>query len=248
MADHPQLAARGDRGILLPQRSRRAVARVGERRLAVFDECGVERFEIGEPEEHLTAHLEHVGYRVVVAGREPFGDVVDGAGVERDVLAGAAVAAGRGSDQPSVAVDQRQCDAVDLQLAQKRHVVADLGVDARRPQVELLGAEHVVQRQHPLQMLGGGEVGGEAGAADQLGRRVGRAQLGMLVLERGEPAQQLVEVRVGDDRRVAHVVAELVFAHLVGQFTPSAADFGREPDQPLLSSPWQAIGGRRQLR
>ena len=77
VADHPQLAASGDRGILLPQRPRRAVARVGERRLAVFDQCGVERFEIGEPEEHLTAHLEHVGYRIVVAGGEPLGDVVD---------------------------------------------------------------------------------------------------------------------------------------------------------------------------
>ena len=170
----------------------------------------------------------------------------------RDVLTGATVATRRGPDQPAVAVDQSQRDAVDLELTQKGNVGADFGVDAARPQVELLGAEHVVQRQHPLQVLGGGEVGGEAGAADELGRRVGCAQLGMLVLERGETAQQRVEVRVGDDRRITHVVAELVFAHLVGQFTPTAADLGpngiRPQDQPLLSSPWQAIGGRRQLR
>ena len=49
----------------------------------------------------------------------------------------------------------------------------------------------------------------------------------MLILECGQPTQQLVEVRVGDDRRVAHVVAELVFAHLVGQFAPKTSDFGR---------------------
>ncbi len=85
----------------------------------------------------------------------------------------------------------------------------------------------VVQRQHPLQMVGGREIGGETGAADELGRRVGCAQLGMLVLECGKTTQHLVEVRVGDDRGVTHVVAELVFAHLVGQFTPTTADFGR---------------------
>ena len=32
--------------------------------------------------------------------------------------------------------------------------------------------------------------------------------------------------RVGDDRRVADVVAELVFAHLVGELLPSAAHIG----------------------
>ena len=72
----------------------RAVARIGERRLALGDQPGVEVLEVGEPEEHLAAHLEHRGYRVFVSGGEPFRDVVDGARVERDVLAGAAVAAG----------------------------------------------------------------------------------------------------------------------------------------------------------
>ncbi|MDT5253529.1 MAG: hypothetical protein QOG95_5428, partial [Mycobacterium sp.] len=40
-------------------------------------------------------------------------------------------------------------------------------------------------------------------------------------------AQHDVEIGVGDDRRVPHVIAELVFTHLVGQFTPPAADLGR---------------------
>ena len=38
--------------------------------------------------------------------------------------------------------------------------------------------------------------------------------------------QQLVELAVGDDRRVTHVVAELVFAHLVGEFLPLPAQVG----------------------
>ena len=226
VADHPKLAAGGDGGILLPQRARGAVARVGKRRLAVFDQCSVEGFEVGEPEEHLAADLEDVGYRIALGGRQLFGDVVDGARVVGDVLAGAAVAAGRRAHQPAVAVDQRQRDTVDLEFAQIRHVVADLGADARRPQVEFLGAEHVVEGQHPFQVLGRGEVGGKAGAADELGRRIRCAQLGMLVLECGQSPQQLVEVRVGDDRRVAHVVAELMFAHLVGEFAPLPAHVG----------------------
>ena len=63
VADHPQLAAGGDRGILLPQRSGGAVARVGERRLALGDQARVELFEVGHPEEHLAAHLQHPRHR-----------------------------------------------------------------------------------------------------------------------------------------------------------------------------------------
>ena len=184
VADHPQLAAGGDRRILLAQRSRGAVARVGERRLARLDQARVERLEVRHLEEHLAAHLEDFGHRVIVAGGEPFGDVVDGAGVERDVLAGAAVAPGRRPDQPPVAVDQRQCDAVDLEFAQVVRVVTDLGVDPGGPGAEFLGAEGVVEAQHPFQVLGRLEIRREARAADQLGGRIGRAQLGMLFLER----------------------------------------------------------------
>ena len=75
-------------------------------------------------------------------------------------------------------------------------------------------------------MFGGGELGREAGAADQLRRRIGRPQLGVVVLERLQLAQQLVELGVGDDRRVPDVVAELVVTHLVGEFLPAAAQIG----------------------
>ena len=61
VADHPELAPGGDRRILLPQRPGRAVARIGERRLTLLDQTGVEVFEVGDPEEHFAAHLEHRG-------------------------------------------------------------------------------------------------------------------------------------------------------------------------------------------
>ena len=94
------------------------------------------------------------------------------------------------------------------------------------PGRQLLGREDVVQAEHPLEMVGGREVGREARAADQLRRRIGCPQLGVFVLERLQLAQQLVELRVGDDRRVADVVAELVLTHLVCQFLPAAAQIG----------------------
>src|SRR5580693_1467123 len=150
---------------------------------------------------------------------------------QRDVLAGTTVAPRCRPDQPTIAVDQSQSDTVDLELTQIRHVrniTADLSADARCPQVEFFGTEHVVQGQHPFQMVGRREISGEARAADELSGRIRCAQLGMLFLECGEPPQHLVEFRVGDDGRVTHVVAELVFAHLVGQFTPLPPNFGRD--------------------
>ena len=61
VADEAQVAGRGDPRILLPQRSGRRVARVGERRLAVGDQRLVQRGELLDREEHLAADLEHVG-------------------------------------------------------------------------------------------------------------------------------------------------------------------------------------------
>ena len=173
------------------------------------------------------------------------GHVVDGAGVQRDVLAGAAVTAGGGTHQSAVAVDQRQRDAVDLELAQVMRVFADLAADARRPGGEFLGRKHVVQAQHPLEVLGRGEVGREPGAADQLGRRIGCPQLGVLLLQRRQFAQQFVEFGIGNDRRIPHVVAELVLAHLVGKFLPAAAQVGSRGFVGLLRQRRLRIGDLR---
>ncbi|COW94196.1 Uncharacterised protein [Mycobacterium tuberculosis] len=239
MADHPQPAARGDRRVFLAQRSRRAVAGVGERRLALLDEAGVERLEVVQPEEDLAADLEDLGHRVVVAGGEPFGNVGDGPGVQGDVLAGAPVAAGGGPGQPSLAVDQRQRDAVDLELTQVMCGVSDLGMDAAGPGGEFVGGERVVEAEHSFEMVDGLEIRGEAGTADQLGRRIGRAQLGMLLLEGFQTAQQLVEFRVADDRRVPHVITELVLTHLLGQCLPLPQHLGSG-----LIGVWGAHSGR----
>ena len=67
--------------------------------------------------------------------------------------------------------------------------VSDLGVDAGRPGAEFVWRESIVEAEHPFEMLGRLELGREAGTSDQLGGRVGRAQLGVLLFERLKTAQ-----------------------------------------------------------
>ena len=64
--------------------------------------------------------------------------------------------------QRAVAVDQADRHPVDLELAQVVRVVADLARTPAGPRRQLVRGEHVVQAQHPLEMLGRGEAGGEA--------------------------------------------------------------------------------------
>ena len=73
-------------------------------------------------------------------------------------------------------------------------------------------------------MFGGGELGGEAGSADQLGGRVRHPQFRIALLKRDEFMEQRVELGIRDDRRVFDVVPELVFTHRLGEFLPASAD------------------------
>ena len=65
--DEPQRPGGGDPRVLLPQRARGGVARVGERRLALLDHAGVDVGEGGDREVDLAAHLEQ--FRHVVPGQ-----------------------------------------------------------------------------------------------------------------------------------------------------------------------------------
>ena len=71
--------------------------------------------ELLDREEHLAAHLEQPGTSSPASSRGHGGD---GAHVERDVLAGRAVAAGQRAHQSAVLVEQVDGHAVDLELAQ----------------------------------------------------------------------------------------------------------------------------------
>ena len=216
VADHPKRTSRGDGRVLLSQRTGRAVAGVGERRLTLLDEAGIQARKIGDHEEDLAANLQHRRDREFLCPGECLGNITDGACVEGHILADAPITTGRGPLQTTLPVDQRDRHPVDLQLAQVVRLGAEFVLHPDRPRLQLLGIEDVIEAEHPFEMLGGSELGGEAGPADELRGRICHPQFRVALLERGELMEQRVEFRVGDDRRVFDVVPELVLAHLVG--------------------------------
>ncbi len=175
-------------------------------RLAGLGPGGVELLELLGREEHLAAHLDIGRDGVLLAGLEPVRDRADRADVGRDVLADAAVATRDAAGQHAVLVRQRDRQAIDLELAEELGVVDAFAQDARVPALELLDRERVVEAVEPLPVLVGLERRRDH-AADLLRRRVGRAELGQLLLEALELADQLVVVVVGDDRCVVAVIA-----------------------------------------
>ncbi len=113
----------------------------------------------------------------------------------------------------------RQVDreAVDLQLAQEVVLgAADVLVDALGPGRQLQVVERVVQGEHAGAVDDGRELR-LVGPGDLLGRGVRRAQLGVLLLQRLQGAQEFVELRVADDRGVVHVVPEAVLLDLLSE-------------------------------
>ena len=153
---------------------------------------------------------------------------LDGLDVVGDVLPRAAVAAGQCPHQPALLVEEVDREPVDLELAQVV-VAGRAGVagDPRRPRGKLLGREAVVEGQHPLEVVDRREVGGEDRATHLLGRALGRAQLGELLLQLVEPADHPVVVAVADRRRISDVVAEPVILDLLRQLGVPGADVVR---------------------
>ena len=224
VADQPQVPRRGDPRVLLPQRARGGVARVRERRLAGLHQRGVEGLEVGQPEVDLAADLDQLGNRELGSTGEPLRHLLERAHVERDVFPRAPVAPRERPGEQAVLVEQVHREPVDLQLAEVGHG-ADLARDALGPGPQLVRGEGVVQAEHALQVVVRRELRGEL-AAHLLRGRIRRRELGMALLELHQLPPQRVELPVGDDRRVEHVVAELMISHLGGQPRVSLTSFG----------------------
>ena len=150
------------------------------------------------------------------------GTPADRAHVGGHVLADLPVAARRAADELPVLVHDRDRDAVDLRLAHVARLAAQPLDDAVAPGGQLLVVEGVVERQQRRGVAHRREQRGDRDAAHALGRRIGRQQLGVPLLERVELAHQLVEVGVGDLGRVEHVVAVGVVIDLRAQLVDAA--------------------------
>ncbi len=185
VAEEAQGAIRGDGRIELPERAGRGVARIGEDRIAVRGARLVHLLEAVERHVDLASHLDEMrGRRSTAAKAER--DVADRAEVGRDILADAAIAAGRAGDEDAIPVRQADGRAVDLELGGEPGAmdgIARQAFDALIPGGDFVVGEGVAERQHRhevgvLRQLALGR------RADALRRRVGRAERRVLGLER----------------------------------------------------------------
>ena len=159
-------------------------------------------------------------------GFQAQGNGADGAGVPGDVVPGGPVAAGGRLDELARFITQGDGDAVDLRVddvfvrfaAQpSSHAVVELA--------QLLLVVGVVDREHGQGVLDLRELG-QRGSPDALGRRIGRDQVRVLLLEFLEFGEELVIVAVGDDRLGEHVVGVIVAGDLFTQGFDSFAGVG----------------------
>jgi len=171
----------------------------------------VERLEVVTPHEHFAAHLDHRRLRRLGAAQS-FRHGRDHAHGVGHVLAGLAVAAGRGLHQFAALVAQADRQAVELELgkvSQRRRVVGERERLAHAG-VELLGAGRRgvglgVDRQH-RHLVAHRPQAVEHRTDHALGRRIGCQQPGLRGLDRLQFLEQLVVFGIGDLRRVERVV------------------------------------------
>ncbi len=173
-----QAARRRDARILLTQTARGRIARIGERRASRILVLVVQCVEIVPTHEHLATDLHEFG-NVLVRSGKVLRDGGDGAHVERDVLAGHAVAARQPLFEHPVAVDEVQRETVDLDLAGHRQRFrlgpVECAQHAVVPFPKLLDGEHVIEAHHTRGVAHGGEIVGER-AAHAMRRRLRRIQ------------------------------------------------------------------------
>ena len=168
--------------------------------------------------DHLAAHFEDARDLAVLRMLQSQRHALDRADILRDVFAVDAVAARRSDRQPPVVVNQLDAETVELDLGD----VLDVGVGFQQPLdalvelAHLLGVHRVAERHHRPPMHDDAEF--FAGRRTHTLRgRIGRGELGMLALDRFEPAHQLVVFGVGNFGIVVDVVAIVGAVDLVAQ-------------------------------
>ncbi len=241
MCPELERALRGDFGVLLPQRSRRRIARIGELAdlgrvefLALFLRRGariihqprVERLEIGAPHIDLAADLEHLGR---IAG-QLLRDVGDMRDIGRHILAHLPIPARRCAHQSALLVAQRAGQPVDLVLGGERHRIAirqrQEAPHAGDPFLDLFGVEGIVEAHHAnlvrhlAQRRGGGRV------AHLAAGRILAHQMRKRRLQRGIAPHQRVIFRIADLGRVLGMVKPVVLRDLLRQPHQFIGGFG----------------------
>ena len=185
------------RGVLLPQRAGRRVARVRRRRLALARRAA--RSTRGSPRAACTPRRAPRSSGGASPRRlHPQRDRADRAQVRRHVLALDAVAARRAADEDAVLVDEVDRRAVDLRLEHERdRLVACRAACARRRPTSRSPRRSSPSRASPSARDGAPSgTSSDGGAPTRCVGESGVDELGMLGLERGELVVEDVVRRV----------------------------------------------------
>ena len=135
------------------------VARVGERRLARFDQFCVEVGEGCNWKEDFAAHLDQLGE---VLARQGGGDIRDRAHIEGDIFTGHSISARECARQAAVFIEQVHSKPIDLQFAEPLRRSGCIAFNPSGPGAQLLHREGVVQTHNSLDVIDGSEFGREA--------------------------------------------------------------------------------------
>ena len=205
-----QLALFGNFAVLLPQRARRRIARVGEQRLFVQFQLCVERVEHGFLHIHLAAH-DQVRRRVFQLVR----DILYGLEVRGHVLADLPVAARCAADKFAVHILKRDRKAVDLvfdHIFRLSHRALNAGVELGK----LVKRKNILQAFERISMRHLGEPAGRR-TPDPLGRRIRIRVFRVRRLECAQLALHHVVLVVRNLRRVLVIVFIVVIPQLFTQ-------------------------------
>ena len=216
-----QIAACCDLGILLAQAAGGGVARVGE---------GVAALGIGLFIQTNKAALGHVDLAAYLNGAlavgahvgecrlgQVHGHILDGAHVERHVLARGAIAARGRAHEGAVLVGKGHAQAVDLKLAGIGDAAGTERIlGALEPRVEFVQIHGIIHGIHARHMRDRRKLLAHV-AAHALGIAVGRHQVGVGRLDFLQLNEHFVEGDVRDLGRIEHVVAIGVVIELVAQ-------------------------------
>ena len=216
-----QVAACRDLGILLAQGSGSGVARVGEGVATLGIGLFIQTNKAAFGHIDLAAYFDgtlavgtHVGERRL---GQVHGNILDGAHVERHILARGAVTARGRAYEGAVLVGKRDAQAVDLKLAGIGNTTSTEGIlGALEPRVELVKVHGIVHGIHACHMRDRRKLLAHI-AAHALGIAVGRYQIGVGRLDFLQFNEHFVKGGVRDLGRIEHVIAVRVVIELVAQ-------------------------------
>ena len=216
-----QVASRRDLGILLTQATGGSVARVGEGVAALGISLFIQANKAALGHIDLATYFDgtlavgaHVGERCL---GQMHGHILDGAHVERHILARGAVAARGRTYEGAVLVGKRHAQAVNLKLAGIGNATGTEGIlSALEPCVELVQIHGIVHGIHACHVRDRRKLLAHV-SAHALGIAVGRHQIGVGRLDLLELNEHFVKGGIRDLGRVEHVVAIGVVIEVVAQ-------------------------------